>query len=219
MEGTMSWSNPTTEIAKCGDIEEWDIWNVSPDAHPIHVHLVQFVVVGRKTIKWNTEGITDDTNICPAKVAVSDLDGTCIEQQELVMHDGAVGSGYKIVNKTIDPTPVSKDLYDQYGEVGESDMVIANPGEVITIQMKFDKVGRYVWHCHILSHEDHEMMRVIKVVSSERCGKDEGGSKSAKSKKSGKSKSSKKGNGGKGKGGKGSDKSRSMKNSSKKSKK
>ena len=24
---------------------------------------------------------------------------------------------------------------------------------------RFDKVGRYVWHCHILSHEDHEMMR------------------------------------------------------------
>ena len=217
MEGTMTWSNPTTEIANCGDIEEWDIWNVSSDAHPIHVHLVQFVVIGRKTIKWDSS-TTDDSRHCPANIAVSDhLDGTCLEQQEMVMHNGAVGSGYKIVNKTIDPTrPVSKDLYDQYGEVGESDMVIANPGEVITIQMKFDKVGRYVWHCHILSHEDHEMMRVIQVVPSERCGKDKGDSKSAKSKKSDKSKSSKKGNGGKGKG---SDHFSSMKSSSKKSKK
>ena len=48
MEGTMTWSNPTTEIAKCGDTEEWDIWNVSSDAHPIHVHLVQFVVIGTR---------------------------------------------------------------------------------------------------------------------------------------------------------------------------
>jgi FtsP/CotA-like multicopper oxidase with cupredoxin domain len=38
-------------------------------------------------------------------------------------------------------------------------MVIALPGEVTRIKMRFDKPGRFVWHCHILSHEDHEMMR------------------------------------------------------------
>ena len=27
----------------------------------------------------------------------------------------------------------------------------------------FDKPGRYVWHCHILSHEDHKMMRPYRV--------------------------------------------------------
>ena len=43
------------------------------------------------------------------------------------------------------------------------DMVTARPGEVTKIRATFDKPGRYVWHCHILSHEDHEMMRVLHV--------------------------------------------------------
>ena len=43
------------------------------------------------------------------------------------------------------------------------DMVTALPGQVTRIKATFDKPGRYVWHCHILSHEDHEMMRVLHV--------------------------------------------------------
>jgi len=44
-------------------------------------------------------------------------------------------------------------------EEGFIDTVIAYPGEVTKIKMKFDKPGLYVWHCHILEHEDNEMMR------------------------------------------------------------
>jgi FtsP/CotA-like multicopper oxidase with cupredoxin domain len=42
-------------------------------------------------------------------------------------------------------------------------MVTALPDQVTVIRAEFDKPGRYVWHCHILSHEDHEMMRVLEV--------------------------------------------------------
>jgi spore coat protein A len=44
-------------------------------------------------------------------------------------------------------------------EAGWKDTAIMYPGEVTRVIATFDKPGRYVWHCHILSHEDHEMMR------------------------------------------------------------
>jgi len=44
-------------------------------------------------------------------------------------------------------------------EMGYKDTVIALPGQVTRIKAKFDKAGRYVWHCHIVEHEDNEMMR------------------------------------------------------------
>jgi spore coat protein A len=44
-------------------------------------------------------------------------------------------------------------------EVGWKDTWVMYPGEVTRIIAKFDLEGLYVWHCHILSHEDHEMMR------------------------------------------------------------
>ena len=41
---------------------------------------------------------------------------------------------------------------------------MAYPGEVTRVQMKFAGVaGRFVWHCHIVDHEDNEMMRSYQV--------------------------------------------------------
>jgi bilirubin oxidase len=49
------------------------------------------------------------------------------------------------------------------GETGFKDTVIAYPGEVTRIKARFDAPGRFVWHCHILEHEDNEMMRPLVV--------------------------------------------------------
>ncbi len=49
-------------------------------------------------------------------------------------------------------------------EDGWKDTVKASPGEVVRIIATYDLAGEYVWHCHILEHEDHEMMRPFLVV-------------------------------------------------------
>jgi spore coat protein A len=49
-------------------------------------------------------------------------------------------------------------------EAGYKDTVIALPGQITRIQMTFDFPGRYVWHCHIVEHEDNEMMRPFDIL-------------------------------------------------------
>jgi FtsP/CotA-like multicopper oxidase with cupredoxin domain len=48
-------------------------------------------------------------------------------------------------------------------EHGWKDTVIAYPGEVLRLRMRFGQSGTYMWHCHILEHEDNEMMRPVQV--------------------------------------------------------
>src|SRR6266702_1185045 len=51
-------------------------------------------------------------------------------------------------------------------ELGWKDTVRADPGMVTRIIMKFEGwTGRYVWHCHLLEHEDNEMMRPYDVIA------------------------------------------------------
>jgi spore coat protein A len=51
-------------------------------------------------------------------------------------------------------------------EAGRKDTVQLAPNQVTRLIAKFDRPGDYVWHCHILQHEDHEMMRPFHVVAS-----------------------------------------------------
>jgi spore coat protein A len=97
-----------TENPKKGDVEDWSIYNFTEDAHPIHLHLVRFEVMGRIGI------------------------------------DGSPS--------VVGPAP-------RPWETGFKDTVIAYPDEITRIRAKFDLAGLYVWHCHILEHEDNEMMR------------------------------------------------------------
>ena len=53
-------------------------------------------------------------------------------------------------------------------ENGMRDMVRVPAGTVVQIIAHFDVPGRFVWHCHLLDHEDHEMMRPFEVVPGKR---------------------------------------------------
>ncbi len=49
-------------------------------------------------------------------------------------------------------------------EVGaQKDTVIAYPGEITRVKATFDRAGLFVWHCHIVEHEDNEMMRPYRI--------------------------------------------------------
>ena len=98
-----------TENPSLGNTEEWDIYNFTVDAHPIHLHLVRFQVISRIPIP----------GVAPVPVPIGVLPW----------------------------------------ERGYKDTVIAYPGEITKVRALFDIPGLYVWHCHIVEHEDNEMMR------------------------------------------------------------
>jgi FtsP/CotA-like multicopper oxidase with cupredoxin domain len=164
MEGSIAWHSPTTENPALDSIEEWEVWNVTGDAHPVHLHLVHFKVLNREEIKWDSNA--DDDGFIPDGMSPAG-DGTYLMPQPTVQHNSVAGDpstygqGFRIVNPT--GTGVLLPPPDNYVENARKDMVTALPGQITRIKAEFDKPGRYVWHCHILSHEDHEMMRVLYV--------------------------------------------------------
>lgn len=167
MEGSIAWHSPTTENPALNGTEEWEIWNMTGDAHPVHLHLVNFEVLGRQEINFDSNA--DEDGFIPNGTSPAG-DGAYLVPQPTVQHNSVAGvsatygQGFKIVGPNLMssygltlPQPA------EYVENASKDMVTALPGQITRIKATFDKPGRYVWHCHILSHEDHEMMRVMHV--------------------------------------------------------
>jgi FtsP/CotA-like multicopper oxidase with cupredoxin domain len=163
MEGSIAWHSATTENPALGSTEEWVVWNVTGDGHPVHLHLVHFEVLGREDIVWDSATNEDDRVLDPDGVTAPAPagDGTYLVTQPVLQHNGLEGMGFKIVNQTTSGVPLPTP--EGVVENSPKDMVTALPGQITRIKATFDKPGRYVWHCHILSHEDHEMMRVLHV--------------------------------------------------------
>jgi spore coat protein A len=105
----LGWDDPITENPALNAIEVWEMYNFTEDAHPIHIHEVQFQVVDRQPIRGGAARLPESWK-----------------------------SGFK-------------------------DTVIAYPGEITRVRALFDLPGLYVWHCHIVEHEDNEMMRPYRI--------------------------------------------------------
>jgi FtsP/CotA-like multicopper oxidase with cupredoxin domain len=144
--GPLPWMAPITENPAAGTTEEWGIVNTTADAHPIHLHQVQFKVVSR--VQLDMKKYNSALAACPRPgamvmggMAAPTPPAACPPDPRLYVKRGAVAAP---------PAP---------WEGGQKDTILSNPGELTTVRALFDIPGLYVWHCHILSHEDNEMMR------------------------------------------------------------
>ncbi|KAL3687464.1 hypothetical protein R1sor_013773 [Riccia sorocarpa] len=138
------WDDPVTETPKLGSVEVWDIINLTPDAHPIHLHLISFLFVHQQEFNQT----------------LYEEEGCSLEKP----------FGHPL-SCFIEPPQPAKDE-----QVGWKDTVVLYPSKVSRLWSKwtnregqpfpFDATSGpgYVWHCHILDHEDNDMMRPLSVL-------------------------------------------------------
>ena len=140
LNGVHFGERPVTETPRAGTVEDWVFVNLTPDTHPMHVHLVTFQVVGRTPFN-------DDAY----RKAHGGKNGA----------PGGIDPAPFATGPMVPPTP---------DERGFKDTVKANPGYFTTIRAKFDLprgvkgAQTYVHHCHIVEHEDNDMMRPFTVL-------------------------------------------------------
>jgi spore coat protein A len=144
--------DPTTDFIKAGTTEAWRWINLTVDAHPMHPHLVASQVVNRQEID------VDAYTAAWTAYLESGRDAHLKPR----LHDYLIGV-------PIGPAPE---------EMGYKDTVKAPPGYVTRTRAKFTlpetslqdynwrtrSFGRWVYHCHILEHEENDMMRPFVVV-------------------------------------------------------
>lgn len=154
------WNAPVSELPLVGATEDWQLVNLTKGAHPIHLHLIQFRLVSRQDFL-----VAQYTN-----------DWLALNGQPPFDHPTKV--------LPVKPYLLDGPINPPAHENGWKDTIQAYPGQVTTIRVRFapqDEVNSipginlfpfnpaadpgYVWHCHIIDHEDNEMMRPYKVLN------------------------------------------------------
>ena len=141
---------PATEMPQVGATEIWEIANTTMDTHPIHLHLVQYRLLGRQA--FNEDPYHERALVEPYFPPVRTF-----------LTSGATMMGTR----------------PRAQEAAWKDTVLMHPGEVTRILVKFapqdatavpgtnsfdfdpTMMPGYVWHCHILEHEENDMMRPL----------------------------------------------------------
>jgi spore coat protein A, manganese oxidase len=149
----MPYDAAATEFPMLGATEMWEIVNMTGDTHPIHIHLVQFQILNRQKVNARRyeAAFTAANPLLPAATYTP-----------------------------VDPSPYlkGKPTPADPNERGWKDTFRMNPGEVTRILVRFapqdespayafDATAEpgYVWHCHILEHEENDMMRPFHVIA------------------------------------------------------
>ncbi|MFZ5643229.1 MAG: multicopper oxidase family protein [Bacillota bacterium] len=152
------WNAPVSELPLVGATEDWQIVNLTGGAHPIHLHLIQFRLVSRQ-------------DFLAAKYT---NDWLALNGQPPFDHPTRV--------LPLEPYLLDGPINPPAHENGWKDTIQAYPGQVTTIRVRFAPQNvlfsfpginlfpfnpaaepGYVWHCHMIDHEDNEMMRPYKV--------------------------------------------------------
>jgi FtsP/CotA-like multicopper oxidase with cupredoxin domain len=121
-----------------GCYEVWEFINLTGDTHPMHIHLNPFQVLARH----------------PVTVTVPEGGITDTTTAATVRRERAPD----------DPLTHAVDA----NELGLKDTVRVNPNELVELAVRFEThSGRYMYHCHILEHEDRDMMRPIVIMPAE----------------------------------------------------
>ena len=153
LNGMTFHDGPATEYPMLGTTEMWEIVNMTGDTHPIHIHLVQFQLLNRQRY-----------NLRKYERAFAEVNPELpTEEYEEVP-----------VTAYLKGKPIPADP----NERGWKDTFRMNPGEVTRILVRFapqdespsfafDATAEpgYVWHCHILEHEENDMMRPYYLVA------------------------------------------------------
>jgi len=181
-------ANYVTELPRRGSTEIWEVVNLTADAHPIHLHLVQFQLISRQNFNVSAY------NKAYAAVfpgGVSPVDGLTYPAGVFIPGfgpplnylTGTLGKlgGNPDAALFLQGKPTTALPYER----GWKDTVIMYPGQVTRIAVRwaptdalvgsttagteaypFDSTSGpgYVWHCHIIDHEDNEMMRPYAVA-------------------------------------------------------
>jgi FtsP/CotA-like multicopper oxidase with cupredoxin domain len=163
-----------SEVPDEGTTEVWEIINLTADAHPIHTHLTQVQIVNRQN--FDVRKYLGAYTAAFAGVAMPDGYGPP-NPYGMANADGAVGG-----NPAVGPFLKGVPAPPAANEAGWKDTVIMLPGQVTRIALRFAPTDKpvadpdlfypfepdgghgYVWHCHIIDHEDNEMMRPYRVT-------------------------------------------------------
>ncbi len=97
---------------------------------------------------YNTTGDAHPMHVHEVVFEVVDREGLVLDENDEVVEP------IQLDGEITPPEP---------GETGFKDTVIAYPGQVTRVKALFDKPGQFVWHCHIVEHEDNEMMRPYRI--------------------------------------------------------
>jgi spore coat protein A len=163
-----------SELPNEGDTEIWEIVNLTADAHPMHTHLTQFQLINRQNF---------NTNKYNGAYAAAFPGGLFVPAYGPPL-DYSSGNP-RALGGNPDITPFLQGLMmpPDPNEAGWKDTVHVLPGQVTRIAVRFAPTdtpagtsGAYpfdpnaaghgfVWHCHIVDHEDNEMMRPYAVNS------------------------------------------------------